>query len=96
MHEKLNPLSHEQLPSILICDKEYDCPELRRVIKRIIELGLRKSSEDWMLAGSQEISVFEMKKGTDVIFIQFETYMGVQVFANSDILEEFKEIAVPE
>jgi len=96
MHEKSNPLDHEQLPSILICDKEYDCPELRRAIRIIIELGWRKGSEDWMLAGSQEVSVFEMKKGADVVFIQLETCMGVRIFANSDILEEFKEITIPE
>lgn len=80
--------------SFLVCDKEYDSPELKDLLAWFKNGGWSFEEKNWYLAGSQEITVYEVTKGNITAQLVFETYEGVTLSTSSENEHLFSEIRV--
>jgi len=80
--------------SFLICDKEYDSPELKMLLAWFKNYGWSSEEESWDAAGSQEITVYEASKGSVTVKLVFETYEGVTLFTTPENEHLFSDIKI--
>ncbi len=78
--------------SFKICEKEYDSPELNEVIHWLKDNGWSLKEIGWELGGSQELTTYEISKGSLKAKLLLETYMGVTLIVSPDIKEQFEEL----
>jgi hypothetical protein len=86
--------AHERFPSILVASPQGDLP-LERAASELVKIGYRLVDEDWLVGGSQEISIFWFARGRDKLILQAETYEGLKIFGAKKFLQEVQYLAVP-
>jgi hypothetical protein len=89
----LFPLAHEKHPSLVVGGSEGD-QRLDLVAAELIKIGYKMVDQDWMVGGSQEISLYRFKRGRDTLVLQAETYEDVKLFGPKKLLEEVHHLAL--
>ena len=88
--------SHERLPSIHFTDQEWNTKDLHRAVRILVSLGAKFVNQHWSLAGSQEITLYRFQLDNEIITMQAETYMGLGIFAQQNILDTISKINTAE
>jgi len=71
---------------------EYDNSLRESLINVLKDLGGLVKSHDWGLGGSQEIEMLEVKINDYVITVESETYIGLSISGDADIIEKIVKI----
>lgn len=87
-------MKHKNQESFLVCNKEYDSPELEKLLAWFKDNDWSFQERSWNLAGSQEITIYEVTKGNAVAELVFETYEGVTLFTSSKYESLFSAIKI--
>jgi hypothetical protein len=68
---------------------------LDQVASTLLGLGYQIADDDWMLGGSQEISIYRFTRGQDRLVLQVETYNDLKLFGTQKLLDEARGLAMP-
>ena len=78
--------------SFQVCEKEYDSQELAELNDWFKASGWTTTECSWSVVGSQEITICEVKMGAHAVYLVFETYQGVKLYAKPENESLFNEI----
>jgi hypothetical protein len=87
-------LAHESKPSMIVGHPQEE-QRLEQVGSELIKLGYKLVDEDWMVGGSQEISIYRFERGRDKLVLQAETYEDLKLFGAKKLLEEVHQLVLP-
>ncbi len=68
---------------------------MESVVSELIKIGFKMVDEDWLVGGSQEISICRFERGRDKLVLQAETYEDIKLFGAKKVLEEVQQLALP-
>jgi hypothetical protein len=86
--------AHENRPSISVGRQEEE-QRMEFVASELVRIGYKLVDEDWMVAGSQEISIYRFERGRDTLILQAETYEELKLFGPRKLLEEVQHLILP-
>ena len=80
--------------SFLICEKEYESPELKATLDWFKDDGWTSREKSSDVVGSQAIDIYEVTKNDVIVQLVFETYEGVTLFTSPEHEHLFSEIRI--
>jgi hypothetical protein len=86
------PFAHERHPALIVGHKDEE-GRMDLVLSEIIKIGYSLVDEDWMVGGSQEISIYRFERGRDILTLQAETYEDLKLFGHQKLLEEVRHLS---
>lgn len=86
--------AHERYPSLIVGYPEEE-QRMESVVSELIKIGFKMVDEDWLVGGSQEISICRFERGRDKLVLQAETYEDIKLFGAKKVLEEVQQLALP-
>jgi hypothetical protein len=86
--------AHEKYPSMIVGQPEKE-QRMELVVSGLIKIGYKMVDEDWMMGGSQEISIYRFERGRDKLVLQAETYEDLKLFGAKKLLKEVEQLALP-
>jgi hypothetical protein len=89
-----HPFAHERKPSLIVGHPHVDQRE-EYIISELKMIGYEMVGSDWMLGGSQEISLYRFERRLDALVLQAETYQDLMLFGEKNFLEEVQHLSMP-
>jgi hypothetical protein len=86
--------AHEKYPSMIVGQPEKE-QRMELVVSGLIKIGYKMVDEDWMMGGSQEISIYRFERARDKLVLQAETYEDLKLFGAKKLLKEVGHLALP-
>lgn len=71
---------------------EYDGALWQRLRGAIKYLGGYIESNEWGIAGSQEVIEYKVVFGSNIILVESETYIGITITGDAELINKIKEI----
>jgi hypothetical protein len=86
--------AHERYPSMVVGYPEEE-QRMDLVVSELFKIGYKMVDEDWLVGGSQEISLYRFQRGRDKLVLQAETYEDIKLFGAKKLLDEVQQLALP-
>ncbi len=82
--------------SFLVCKKEFESPELDELLGWFKTNGWSSKELKWYVVGSQEITTYQISKGSVTAKLTFETHEGVTLKTKKKHAHLFEAIKIAE
>lgn len=86
--------AHERQPSMIV-GFQGDDQSLEKILAELSRIGYKRVNDDWMVGGSQEISLHRLERGRDKLVLQAETYEDLKLFGAQRLLDEVRQLNQP-
>lgn len=84
--------AHERHPFLIVGDRDYDEQRMNILVEQLLKIGYTMIDEDWMVGGSQEISLYRFERGRNKLVLQAETCEDLMLFGVQELLDEVQPL----
>lgn len=77
--------------STIVLGGEYDAGLRARLLEVLQDRGATPLRTSWALAGSQELAVFKVRIGQEIVTIEAETYVGLSISGNPALVRQIAD-----